>query len=91
MRKNASKATLTQAEIRSQLIQQANQAQEKFKESEYAEEFADEIGVSTPLFSATSPIYESAMAEGFGEQDTAAVFAVLQNMAVQKQAEMNKS
>jgi hypothetical protein len=43
MRKNASKATLTQAEIRSQLIQQANQAQEKFKESEYAEEFADEI------------------------------------------------
>jgi hypothetical protein len=43
MRKNASKATLTQAEIRLQLIQQANQAQEKFKESEYAEEFADEI------------------------------------------------
>ena len=43
MRKNASKATLTQAEIRSQLILQANQAQEKFKESEYAEEFADEI------------------------------------------------
>ena len=43
MRKNASKATLTQAEIRQQLIQQANQAQEKFKESEYAEEFADEI------------------------------------------------
>jgi len=31
------------------------------------------------------------MAEGFGEQDTAAVFAVLQNMAEQKQAEMSKS
>tara|TARA_B100000497_G_C7694647_1_gene423715 strand:- start:4184 stop:5119 length:936 start_codon:yes stop_codon:yes gene_type:complete len=61
------------------------------KDMKIIKEFADEIGVSTPLFSATSPIYESAMAEGFGEQDTAAVFAVLQNMAEQKQAEMNKS
>ena len=43
MRKNASKATLTQAEIRQQLIQQANQASEKFKDSEYAEEFLDEL------------------------------------------------
>ncbi len=43
MRKNASKATLTQNEIRQQLIQQANQASEKFKDSEYAEEFADEV------------------------------------------------
>jgi phage terminase large subunit-like protein len=43
MRKNASKATLTQAEIRQQLIQQANLASEKFKDSEYAEEFADEV------------------------------------------------
>jgi hypothetical protein len=40
MRKNASKASLTQAEIRQQLIQQANLASEKFKDSEYAEEFA---------------------------------------------------
>ena len=43
MRKNASKATLTQAEVRQQLIQQANLASEKFKDSEYAEEFADEV------------------------------------------------
>ncbi len=43
MRKNASKATLTQAEIRQQLIMQANQAQERFKDTEYAEDFADEI------------------------------------------------
>jgi hypothetical protein len=43
MRKNASKASLTQAEVRQQLIQQANQASEKFKDSEYAEEFLDEL------------------------------------------------
>ena len=43
MRKNASKATMTQAEIRQQLIMQANQAQERFKDTEYAEDFADEI------------------------------------------------
>ena len=46
MRKNASKATLTQAEIRQQLIQQANLASEKFKDSEYAEEFLDELAPS---------------------------------------------
>jgi len=43
MRKNASKANLSAAELKQQLIQQANQATEKFKDSEYAEEFADSI------------------------------------------------
>ena len=43
MRKIPSKTSLSQAEIRQQLIQQANQAQEKFKDTEFAEEFADEI------------------------------------------------
>lgn len=60
------------------------------KDMKIIKAFADEIGVYTPLFSATSPIYEAAMTEGFGEQDTAAVFAVLQNMAAQKKVEINK-
>ena len=61
------------------------------KDMKIIKAFADKIGVYTPLFSATSPIYEAAMTEGFGEQDTAAVFAVLQNMAAQKKVEINKS
>ena len=44
-------------------------------------EFATRLGVATPLFSATVPIYNSAMAQGFGEQDTAAVCAVLERLS----------
>ena len=44
-------------------------------------EFAQQLGAPTPLFSATLPIYASAMATGHGAQDTAAVCAVLEDMA----------
>jgi 3-hydroxyisobutyrate dehydrogenase-like beta-hydroxyacid dehydrogenase len=44
-------------------------------------EFATRLGVATPLFSATVPVYNSAMAQGFGEQDTAAVCTVLERMS----------
>jgi 3-hydroxyisobutyrate dehydrogenase-like beta-hydroxyacid dehydrogenase len=40
-------------------------------------EFADDIGVETPLFTLTQPVYTEAMTMGLGDQDTAAVFEVL--------------
>ena len=44
-------------------------------------EFATRLGVAAPLFSATAPIYNAAMAQGFGEHDTAAVCAVLEKLS----------
>jgi L-threonate 2-dehydrogenase len=44
-------------------------------------EYATRLGVPTPLFSASAPIYTAAMAQGFDQQDTAAVCAVLEAMA----------
>jgi L-threonate 2-dehydrogenase len=43
--------------------------------------FAQAIGAPTPLFSATLPIYAAAMSMGHGNDDTAAVCAVLESMA----------
>ena len=43
--------------------------------------FATALGVPTPTFSATLPIYAAAQAQGHGSDDTAAVCAVLENMA----------
>jgi L-threonate 2-dehydrogenase len=43
--------------------------------------FAQALGVPTPLFSATLPIYAAALSTGYGEQDTAATCAVLESMA----------
>lgn len=43
--------------------------------------FASALGVPTPLLSATIPIYNSAMATGHAAHDTAAVCAVLEQMA----------
>jgi L-threonate 2-dehydrogenase len=43
--------------------------------------FAEALGVPTPLFSATLPIYAAAMSSGHGAHDTAAVCAVLETMA----------
>jgi 3-hydroxyisobutyrate dehydrogenase-like beta-hydroxyacid dehydrogenase len=40
-------------------------------------EFAAQCGVPTPLFSAAAPIYRAAIEQGRGQQDTAAVCAVL--------------
>ena len=38
-------------------------------------EFAGKLGVPTPLFHATLPVYAAAMSAGHAEQDTAAVCA----------------
>ena len=45
-------------------------------------DFARQLGCPTPLFAATAPIYTAARAMG-GQQDTAAVCAVLEKMAVE--------
>lgn len=47
-------------------------------------DFAAAIGAPTPLFSATSPLYSAAVKNGLGQKDTAAVCAVLQQMAEQQ-------
>lgn len=44
-------------------------------------DFAAKLGCPTPLFSAALPIYAAAMAQGRGLEDTAAVCAVLEEMA----------
>jgi 3-hydroxyisobutyrate dehydrogenase-like beta-hydroxyacid dehydrogenase len=44
-------------------------------------EFAKTIGVPTPMFDASVPIYQQAMKSGHAEHDTAAVCAVLEKMA----------
>ena len=44
-------------------------------------DFARQLGCPSPLFSATAPLYNSAMAMGLGEADTASVCAVLERMA----------
>ena len=56
-------------------------------------EFANKLGVPTPLFSATLPIYASALSVGYAEQDTGAVCGVLEKMAGvkrKKKAKMKK-
>jgi putative dehydrogenase len=44
-------------------------------------EFARQLGCPTPLFAATAPLYNAALAMGYAEQDTASVCAVLEKMA----------
>jgi L-threonate 2-dehydrogenase len=44
-------------------------------------DFAKQMGVPTPMFDATVPVYEKAMESGHAEHDTAAVCAVLEKMA----------
>jgi L-threonate 2-dehydrogenase len=44
-------------------------------------EFAKSLGVATPLFAATVPVYNAAIGLGHGADDTAAVCAVLEKMA----------
>jgi 3-hydroxyisobutyrate dehydrogenase-like beta-hydroxyacid dehydrogenase len=43
--------------------------------------FAQELDAETPLFSTTAPVYDEAIAMGFGDQDTAAVCKVLELMS----------
>ncbi len=44
-------------------------------------DFARELDCPTPLFAASAPIYNAAMAMGLGKEDTGAVCAVLERMA----------
>jgi 3-hydroxyisobutyrate dehydrogenase-like beta-hydroxyacid dehydrogenase len=43
--------------------------------------FAEELGVPTPTFAASAPVYTEAQREGLGADDTAAVCAVLEKQA----------
>lgn len=54
-------------------------------------EFAAKLGVPTPLFSATLPVYASAMSVGYAEQDTGAVCGVLERMAGVKRKKQGKT
>lgn len=47
------------------------------KDMTLIKDFAEEVGVTTPLFEATRPLYEQANALGMGELDTAAVFKII--------------
>jgi 3-hydroxyisobutyrate dehydrogenase-like beta-hydroxyacid dehydrogenase len=51
------------------------------KDMKIIAEFAAKLGVPTPLFNASAAIYSAAMAQGFAQDDTAAVCAVLERMA----------
>ena len=51
------------------------------KDMAIIDDFARNLDCKTPLFDATVPIYEAAMAHGLGAQDTAAVCVVLEEMA----------
>ncbi len=53
------------------------------KDLDLISEFAERYGVTTPLFSASANLYQSAVADGRGHQDTAAVCSVLRNMVRQ--------
>jgi 3-hydroxyisobutyrate dehydrogenase-like beta-hydroxyacid dehydrogenase len=50
------------------------------KDMKIIADFARALGAPTPLFSATAPIYDAAMAQGFAEADTASVHAVLKGI-----------
>ena len=50
-------------------------------------DFATNCGVVTPLFSASASLYEAAVANGRGHQDTAAVFTVLEDLAGENKPE----
>lgn len=51
------------------------------KDMQIITEFARQLDCPTPLFAATSAVYNAAMAQGFAEADTASVCAVLESWA----------
>jgi L-threonate 2-dehydrogenase len=51
------------------------------KDMQVIDAFARELGCPTPLFAATQPVYDAALASGHAMHDTAAVCAVLEDMA----------
>ena len=60
------------------------------KDMDVIGEYATALGVPTPLFSATIPLYASAMSTGHAMHDTAAVCAVLEKMAGVKRTRKKK-
>jgi 3-hydroxyisobutyrate dehydrogenase-like beta-hydroxyacid dehydrogenase len=54
------------------------------------ENHAAKLGVPTPLFSASIPVYSAALSMGYGEHDTASVCGVLQTMAGVKRGRPGK-
>jgi 3-hydroxyisobutyrate dehydrogenase-like beta-hydroxyacid dehydrogenase len=56
------------------------------KDMQVIGDYARKIGVKTPVFDATKPIYVKAQKSGLGSEDTAAVCAVLEQMAKLKRA-----
>ena len=54
-------------------------------------EFAKDIGVPTPMFDASVPIYRQAMKSGHAEHDTAAVCAVLEKQAGVKRGKKKRA
>ena len=54
-------------------------------------DFARELDCPTPLFAASAPIYNAAMAMGMGKEDTGAVCAVLEEMAGNPRARKKRS
>jgi putative dehydrogenase len=50
------------------------------KDLQIIAEFAREAGCSTPLFNAAAPLYTAAIETGRGDEDTAAVYTVLEKM-----------
>jgi L-threonate 2-dehydrogenase len=53
--------------------------------------YAKNIGSPTPLFDATRPLYDRALADGRGAEDTAAVCAVLERMAGLKRSKNRRA
>jgi 3-hydroxyisobutyrate dehydrogenase-like beta-hydroxyacid dehydrogenase len=53
-------------------------------------EFARSLGVPTPVFSATKPIYDTAMKSGHADDDTAVVCAVMEKMAGVKRGKQQR-
>jgi 3-hydroxyisobutyrate dehydrogenase-like beta-hydroxyacid dehydrogenase len=51
------------------------------KDMQIIAEFASSMTCPTPMFSAAVPLFNAAVASGYGDQDTAAVCAVLERMA----------
>ena len=63
------------------------------KDMQVIGEFANALGCPTPLFRATQPIYDAALAAGHGPHDTASVCAVLEARAgvKRKKAKNNRT
>jgi 3-hydroxyisobutyrate dehydrogenase-like beta-hydroxyacid dehydrogenase len=51
------------------------------KDMEIIGQYAESLGVATPTFSASAPVYDKAIERGLGGQDTAAVCTVLEEMS----------